>query len=387
MVSERFNNMKVLIISRGFPDEIDPIYGNFESDQAHALSEIGHEVVVMCVDRRFHVSKRRKLGISCYSDGNVKVYKIFLFPLPINICIRLFNVISVVLGKVLYHRIVKDWGVPDIIHSHYLFTLPLALSISRKCNIPLVATEHWSRMSDEGINKSIKRVASRCYPNVDALISVSCGLQNFIKSSFGVDSYVVNNIVDTRHYNFRALKNAEGTFNFVSIGNLIDRKGFDLLLYAFSKVNSDKLLNLYIIGDGPDKDDLMNLSVELGISDKVFFMGKRERHEIAAIFDTCHVFVLPSRSETFGVVYIEAMANGLPVIATRCGGPETFITPQDGLLVDVDDEEGLKMSIEEIINSYKTYDPYDISLRCMAKFSSEVIGKQIHDIYKQLVKK
>ena len=97
------------------------------------------------------------------------------------------------------------------------------------------------------------------------------------------------------------------------------------------------------------------------------------------------MFVLPSRSETFGVVYIEATACGLPIIATDCGGPKEIVTPQNGVLIPMDDTDALANAILHMTAHLSDYDRQAIAADCQARFSPEVIAKQLTDIFEKVL--
>ena len=103
----------------------------------------------------------------------------------------------------------------------------------------------------------------------------------------------------------------------------------------------------------------------------------------------CDCFVLPSRYETFGVVYIEAMACGKPVIAAKNGGPDDFVKDFNGILVNPEDKDGLADAIGKMINiwekSDKTYQPEKISAFVRENFSSEAIAQKLEELYSGLV--
>ena len=97
------------------------------------------------------------------------------------------------------------------------------------------------------------------------------------------------------------------------------------------------------------------------------------------------MFVLASRKETFGVVYIEVMMLGLPVIASICGGPEEFVQETDGLLVPVEDVNALADAIKYMFENYQLYDRAKIAEDCKNRFSPEVIARQLTDIFEKVV--
>ena len=97
------------------------------------------------------------------------------------------------------------------------------------------------------------------------------------------------------------------------------------------------------------------------------------------------VFVVSSRSETFSVVCIEAMSQGLPCIATRCGGPEEIVTEPDGVLINPEDQEEMEHALLYMFDNHSRYDRDDISSRCLKRFSPNVIAGQLTDIFNEVI--
>ena len=115
-------------------------------------------------------------------------------------------------------------------------------------------------------------------------------------------------------------------------------------------------------------------------------MGSKNKNEIATLLQNSDLFVLPSRNETFGVVYIEAMACGLPIIATDCGGPRDIVTEENGLLIPTEDVNALGNAILHMVNNIDKYDRKAIAEDCQARFSPEVIAKQLTQIFEDTIK-
>lgn len=121
---------------------------------------------------------------------------------------------------------------------------------------------------------------------------------------------------------------------FTFLGFLKDWKGVDLLLYAASIALKQELLQLRIIGDGSIKKELELLTYQLGISKQVQFLGFVPQEQCPSLLQESRALVLPSLFECGGAVVLEAMAVGIPVIATRWGGPVDYVTENCGILIE-----------------------------------------------------
>ena len=380
--------MYILLISRGVPSDEDPQWGCFEFDQARALASIGHKVVVMSVDERLRFSSTL-YGLSYKKVDGVAFYNYRFFPKKVsNLCgFKISSKITEYQYIYLLKKIIQEQGVPDVLYSHYLNTSYICVQLKKMFNIPLVGIEHWSELAKDQLIPLAKKVGDLTYGNVDKLISVSDGLQFMIKKHFGKDSVVINNMVSSDFCQGEVkFNNNCDKVEFVTIGSLIHRKGFDLLIDAFIKLNLPKdKWKLSIIGGGGDFEKLQNRIQSTNLQDNIHLLGSKTKAEIVKILQRSDVFVLASRKETFGVVYIEAMMLGLPVIASICGGPEEFVQKKDGLLVPVNDVDALADAIKYMFVNYQSYDRAKIAEDCKNRFSPEVIARQLTDIFEKVV--
>ncbi|MBE9569441.1 MAG: glycosyltransferase, partial [Proteobacteria bacterium] len=129
----------------------------------------------------------------------------------------------------------------------------------------------------------------------------------------------------------------------LSVSNLVQTKGIDLNLYALQKIHKNyPALRYVVIGSGPEEAGLRKLAKELGLERQVEFLGRQPHHRVMAYMAACDVFTLPSWNEGFGIVYLEAMANGKPVVGCRGEGIEDFVEHgKTGLLVKPRDVDSL----------------------------------------------
>ncbi len=375
--------MKVFVISKGMPTEKYPLNGIFEFDQAKALAKVGHEVAMLVIDFRLG-SYKRKHGFFTYEKEGVKVFELSL---PLGVYRRALPILKCLLLR-LYKKAVKAFGKPDIIHSHFYSISAIASVLKTRFNIPFVVTEHSSKLNKSSLDISgldIK-LAKIAYKNADRVVAVSKALADNLKRNFGAEPVVVHNIVDVSKFRYVERKET-AEFKFISVGNLIKLKGFDLLIDAFTEAfKKDKSVKLEIVGAGPEKEYLQGLVNKYDASDSIVFLDEVGREKLKSLYPKSDAFVLASRSETFGVVFIEAMATGLPVIATDCGGPGDFVNENNGYLIPVDDKQALVEALIKMRNNKSKFNTLEISESCTKQFSPENIGNSLTDMYKELIR-
>ena len=380
--------MRIFIIARGYPSPQEPTWGCFEKDQAEALVQLGHNVTIISIDTRFRWHKR-KFGLTQLNFGNLDIYNLFIIPLSLLFIPKSwrYKLVSYTYLK-LFQHVVRKKGMPDILYAHYLRYMFYGIDIQKKYNIPLVGIEHWSKIGEKSIHPRIKKSAQNIYPQLDQLLTVSSSLKYNIQQQIGNinDILVTNNMVGKEF--FYSSKSNEKSLKIVSAGGLIYRKGYDLLIEALSHIKHlPDNWQLTIIGNGPLKQELQTLVQQKGLQKHIHLIGQKSKIDIVSQFQESDFFVLPSRSETFGVVYIEAMACGLPIIATDCGGPRDIVTESNGLLIPNEDIDALSNAILYMIKNINQYDRKAIAENCQARFSSEVIAKQLTQIFEDTIKK
>ena len=380
--------MKIFLIARGYPSQQEPTWGCFERDQAEALAKMGHQVIILSVDTRFR-SYWRPLGISKQIINHVTIYNLFLFPfailffLPASIRERFCSLLFTILAK---YAISKE-GKPDIMCAHYLHFMQHALHIRKKYHIPLVGIEHWSEMGRDEIYHEVIQLAQGIYPQIDKLITVSTFLKDNIQRYIPLDDIrVVGNLIGSEFY-YQPTR-SQHPLTLLSVGRLVEGKRFDLLISALSNIKDvlPQDWQALIIGDGKMKHTLQQLINELALQDHVHLLGAKSKSDIIAIMQQSDLFVLPSAQETFGVVYIEDLACGLPIIATDCGGPRDIVTPQNGLLIPKSNTAELEKAILYIVNNLDKYNRKAIAEDCQMRFSSQVIAQELTQIFKDTIK-
>lgn len=373
--------MYTLIIARGYPTKKYKMNGIFEFDQAKALARAGCKVVYAAIDVR-SIRRWRKWGVECHEMEGVYVFAINI---PGGRIPKFISQKLTIIGlNILYRKILTIHGKPDILHAHFPSVGYCALKLKNKINIPLIITEHSSAINKHKIDKHLFKIATIAYNGADAIIAVSQTLSDIIKDKFAIKTQIIPNTVDTDIFKY-SFRNDDGKFNFVSTGNLIHTKRMDLTIEAYYRAfgTNDKF-TLTIFGEGPERQNLEGLIEKYELKSQVKLMGMCSRNEIGEYFKKSDCFVLASQSETFGVAYIEALASGAPIIATKCGGPEGFINEENGLMINVDDINELTYAMRYIYENNSIYNRKRISEVTKALFSTERVAYRILEVYNNI---
>ena len=386
--------MHVLIIPSWYPETPEDVDGIFFRLQAQALQRSGLKIGVTAPVFRSMRGKPASVvnggyGIRSYTEENIPTYvykSMYFFPrLP-----YLDRHRWVGAGWKLFEHYVRDHGTPDIIHAHSMNHAGiLAQQIHAKTGIPFVLTEHSSTYARKLIRNWQRPAMLQSAQQCSVRIAVSKDFCRLLETEYGgLDwQYIPNSLspafirpVDLAN----KPKNAD--FTFCSVAHLNYNKGFDILLPAFAEaLKTHPDLKLKIGGTGLIASQLHNLAAELGLENSVEFLGGLQNDQVLDLMFRSDAFVLASRNETFGVVFIEALSQGLPVAATRCGGPQTIINENNGILVPVGDVQALAGALVSLYDNRGRYDAQTLRADCLSEFGEEAVVRQITAVYKTIL--
>jgi len=387
--------MHILVIPSWYPENTTDIAGSFFREQALALARNGCRVGVISLTQlslqRWPDVFKRQFGIFQENDCGVSTYHwrgMRWFPLmrPLN------RFVLTRQGMRLFQKYVDNHGKPDILLAHSsLYGGVIAHAINQNTGIPYVVTEHSSSYARNLIKPSDKTSAKKSVKNASCRLAVSESfavlLQNYYGAEMGAWHYLPN-MVSNLFVDFKrkTVKKPGPGLTILSVALLSQNKAIDNLLYAFERAfKNASHVTLRIGGDGPERKRLEKLAEASGIGDRIHFLGSLTREQVAHEMAAIDVFVLPSRYETFGVVLVEALAMGKPVIATQCGGPESIVRPQDGHLVPVDDINALSSAMRRVHQDFATYNSLEIRQSSLERFSETAVTTKLKKIYKEIL--
>jgi glycosyltransferase involved in cell wall biosynthesis len=255
---------------------------------------------------------------------------------------------------------VADWK-PDVIHAMHLWVTGYAAT---KTGIPTVATAHgtdlmgfkryavWRELALEGVRKTAAVIAISRQVRTDTMALYEVPQEKIRLIMNGFDESIFHTMALDRTTVLREFGIGDSPRALIMfVGKLTRFKGVDVLLDAAAIYEAalPEVMTL-IVGEGELHDQLRSQAADLHLK-QVRFLGQHPQSDIARMLNVSDISIVPSRTEPFGLVAVEALACGTPVVATNAGGLPDFINQDVGWLVNVDDRDGLAQAIIEAVQS------------------------------------
>jgi len=385
--------MHVLVIPSWYPTTEAPLNGIYFAEQAQCLARSGLDVGVVYPEQQslrraswtalqnkyFQTEWTHDHGLPTLRQYSWNVWWRF----PPGLRVRVRSAVR------LARRYATKHGPPDVIHAQSgLWAGAAAARISSHLSVPYVLTEHFTGFQREAVFSWRQPLVEEGYRNAEGLAAVSTSLKRTLveKNLAATSAITVHpNLAPTSFFSLPpSPRPSPPPFRFVTIARLVPQKNVSGLLCAFAEVEgavSDSTLT--VVGDGPKQAALEQEAHRLGITDRVTFQGQLDRKGVRAVLWDAHAFVLPSRHETFGVVLLEAMATGLPVVATASGGPEDLVTPDVGFLVPPSAPEALAEALHSMRTSWASFDPEAIRAYTLDHYGPEPFLDRTRLLYRR----
>jgi glycosyltransferase involved in cell wall biosynthesis len=374
---------KILMITKWYPNREDPQLGVFIQKHAEAIS-IHDDIQVL------YLHSTDELNITeCVISGNSKLKEIIVYYRKGSG--KIFNAFYYLLAlKKGFKEIRKNNFRPEIYHA-YILTRPgiIAWLLSFFQKKPYLISEQWSGfitgkyLKERRIKKFITRYIVK---NASAVTSVSHFLKNRMNES-GLKNNtfkIIPNVIE--QYNSSPVNISNNSVYVLLVADLVDEiKNVSGVIKMISRVETEISFVLHIIGRGPDENMLRQLTKDLKLEEKIFFEGIKTNAEVYSYLQRCDFLVMNSRYETFSLICAEAMSCGKPVLATRCGGPNEFVTSENGILIDPDNENELKKNFLFMLKNFRAFNSEKIMNHSHELFSKEKISKAFHDLYNSIL--
>lgn len=381
--------MHIMVVPSWYASPNEKVHGSFFKEQFQALQRSGEKVTV-AYNEIWPITDVRKLkektGIVFSEEYGLRTYRFRNYNfLPKNP--NMFKFFNRRMER-LYLEIIEKEGKVDIIHAHSAFWGGISASyVANKYNIPFVLTEHSSLKYSMYVKKSYEPWIKNAYDSANCLIAVGNGLKEEMEQYTKNKITVIGNMVDFSMFIPKEKKKSEDITLF-SLAYLVPEKGIDRLIKAFAEAfKDDDNIKLRIGGYGNKEEEYKKLSSDLGMNEKITFLGEVKREDVVKEMNNCDGFVLPSEHETFGVVYIEALSLGKPVLGTKNGGAEDIIKDFNGILVENKNHEALVEGLKSFVKKIPEFSKEKIRENCINSYSEKVIIEKIKNVYKEVLKK
>jgi glycosyltransferase involved in cell wall biosynthesis len=379
--------MHVLVIPSWYPNANKPLSGISFKEQAEALFKQKIHVGVIAINESplRYVFNNREVSFDFLEQDINGVKTISLLYPIVNRWKNFRKVVRVNIFKQLFKIYIKKHGEPDLVHLHSFIHGESALWLKKNYNIPYVVTEHNSGFARGLFGQKELAFAKKVFENASFNIAVSSEFKKLLEKIFKVKFEYIPNMTDTTFFNIRSKPKNQNEFKFINIAFLDKKKNQNMLIYAFEKAFKDKPdIKLTIVGNGLEYNNLFNLIKELNMEKQISLYGKANRDEVKKLLQNSDIFVLSSKYETFGVAVVEAMACGLPVVSTKCGGPESIIIDDRlGYLSDLNVND-LSNKILEINQNRDKFNSKYIREYIENNFSEKFVVSKLQEIYREI---
>jgi N-acetyl-alpha-D-glucosaminyl L-malate synthase BshA len=366
-----------------------PTYGGsgaVATELGIALAARGHNVHFITYQQPFRLPG--VLPRIWFHEVEVNRYPLFEFP-PYDLALA-----------VRMHEVVRDQGL-DVLHCHYAIPHATSAWIAREMlraqgdDVPVMTTLHGTDITIVGQDPSFHAITKFSIERSDVTTAVSEYLRRETIATFGCatcDVAVVPNFIDPalydrgRHPPALSWLVPRGRKVIMHVSNMRAVKRVRDVVQVFARINKEVPSVLFMVGDGPERTDAEREARELGVERSVHFLGKLEA--VAPLLAGADLFLLPSESESFGLSALEALASGVPVVASRAGGLAEVV--QDGVtgaLCPVGDVEGMARAGVAILSDATRWRTMSDAAAADARerFSEAAVVSQYEALYERAV--
>lgn len=384
-------NLHSLFLSAWYPNRDDAMSGLFVRKHADAVSAFCRVTVLY-----LHADEKIKTTEVVIQEYNQVKEVLVYYPSGKGLSGKIKKQINYLKAwHIGLAEVFTRFGQPSIVHVNILTRtgIPaLFLKINKK--IPYVVTEHWSRylVSRNSYHGLIRKIVTRLVVSqASAVLPITANLQEAMHLH-GLENahyQVINNVVED--FFFQRVKKTNTVDlrkHIVHISCFDDEpKNISGILRVTEVLSNERDdFKLTIAGTGKDEQKIKSLAEKLNISaDRLHFTGELTPNQIAILLQQADFFLLFSNNENAPVVISESLACGKPVVSTNVGGISEMIDSSNGILIPPGNENALKNTLNYMLDHFQEYDADSISTAANLKYSYQQVGKQIYQLYKQIL--
>lgn len=358
--------------------------GVIATELAKLLAEKGYEIHFITSNIPFRL--KRIYPNIYYHEVEMNHYPVFQYP-PYDLALA--NKMAEVINR---EKI-------DILHVHYAMPHAICAILAKEMvehDVKIVTTLHGTDITVLGVDPSLKNMIRFGIERSDRVTAVSESLVKQTRDMLNIDRdmNVIYNFVDEREYRQREeanhLREEYGIQSdekvIIHISNFRQVKRVQDVIYSFERIAKEVNAKLLLVGDGPEYSTVCQLVSELGLRERVIFLGKQEN--VSELLSISDLKLLLSSKESFGLVLLEAMACGVPCIGTNIGGiPEVIQSGESGYICELGDIDDISTKSVELLTNLEKWQDFSINglRRVNQYFHSETVVKQYEQVYDELL--
>jgi glycosyltransferase involved in cell wall biosynthesis len=360
--------------------------GIFYLDQAIALkkyhpnSKVGF-ISVNPIGLRDFIKKPNifKLGMNSFDQFGVQIIHYCYINIPF------ISNFDIKIGKLIFPKLfvkyITKYGQPQIIHLHAYEAGLATINIKEKYKIPYIITEHSSKFINNKLTDTQESIAYQVFKNSSLNIAVSSYFAKNLNSKFKVPFITIANLVKMNEFNNKEI--IPKKYQIISIGTFNQNKNQILLLETLKKYKFGKVL---LVGEGPNEFQLKNFVKEFQLTELVEFLPFQPREKLFKLIKQSVCLAITSNHETFGVVAIEALACGIPVISTKAGGPDDIIVNEINGYIIENNVDSFYEAFCKVSKKLSKFAPSTFIDYAMQNFSEKAISEKLFNTYMNIIK-
>ncbi len=372
--------------------------GVVATELALALASLGHDAHMVATEMPFRLSgatlpRSRPDPARLEMRGEVYFHRIENSSYP------LFNEpLTLLAAANTLSEVVEEYEI-DLIHAHYAIPHTTSAILAREMvdrKVKVVTTLHGTDVTLVGLEPAFLRTTQHAITHSDGVTAVSQYLADHTHNAMNISRpiSVVHNWVDPDR--FRPIKDPNYRSRFalaeeaivMHASNFRAVKRSEDVVHIFAGIAEQRPARLLMVGDGPERSRCLELARKLGVNDRVHFLGSLPMLE--TVLGIADLFLLPSSEESFGLVALEAMACGVPVVASNAGGiPEVVSEGETGFMRPIADVEGMVKASLEVLSSVERRNEMGerSRIRAIRQFRPGVILPRYIDAYNEVLNK
>lgn len=389
---EPSGRLRGVTFAKQYPNPAEPLRGLFVAEQVTATSgDVDWRVIapVPWVTRSLAALLHKPYVRGDEVRDGVAVHHPRYPVLPRRLLYRTVAPAVALCARPVFDRIVAEQR-PQFVHAHALYpSAAAARRLAEAHGLPYVVSIHGSDLYTNLAGSPAHREIVAAAHGAARVVCVSESLARDARDLLALDAdrvLVVPDAYDDERFVFARRAPHDGPLRLVTTGRLVDVKGHSVLIDAVSLLVAAGVdVTVEIVGSGPLESSLRARAVAAGVADRVRFAGALSPEALVSALGRADLYVLPSRREGFGVALVEALATGLPAVATDCGGPADIVRDADGLLVPPDDPAVLADGIARALARIDRFDRELIASGARERFGRGTVAARLVDVYRAVV--